>query len=60
MFLGYPVSQWIGLLEYCGIILVLSIFTGVMSCILANKSLHKKRNKLNKKFKKKSCFIDVA
>jgi uncharacterized membrane-anchored protein YhcB (DUF1043 family) len=60
--MNYPLSNWIGLLEYCGIVLVLSIFIGAVSCILVNKILHKKRknNYKAKKTEKKSYFIDVA
>lgn len=43
MFMNYPISQWLGVIEWFGIILVLSIFIGALSCILANKTLHKKR-----------------
>ena len=61
MFMGYEASKWIGLLEYLFIVTI--IFTGVflVSCIITNKFLHKKRkNNFKTKNKKKSYFIDVA
>ena len=59
MFMGGTTEQWIQLLEYCFIMLVIFIGVGVISCILTNKTLHRK-NKFKVKNKKKSYFIDVA
>lgn len=61
MFMNGTIEQWIQI----GIWFVLMIFLGVgtfaISCILTNKTLHKKRkNNFKTKNKKKSYFIDVA
>lgn len=63
MFMGGTIEQWIGVLEWLVLIIVLGIGTVIVSCILTNKVLHK--NKRKKKFKykkteKKSYFVDVA
>jgi len=61
MFLGGTTEQWIQLLQYCIIVLVLGTGSVIFSCILTNKILYKKRkNNFKAKTKKKSYFIDVA
>ena len=61
MFLGYPISQWIGVIEWFISMMFLGIGTFAVSCILTNKMLHKKKKKSRiKKVEKKSYFIDVA
>jgi hypothetical protein len=60
MFMGYSVSQWIGVIEW--FILMIILFAGIFitSCIVVNKTLHKRRKNKIKKAEKKSYFIDVA
>lgn len=65
MFMGYCISDWLRVVEYVFIVLVL--FTGafVLSCICTNKTTHKEKIKNNNNNKqnikgKKSYFIDVA
>ena len=61
MFYGYPISQWLGVVEWFAMMIVLFIGTVAVSCILTNKFLHKDKRKNNRiKNKKKSYFIDVA
>ena len=58
MFYGYPISQWIEVVEWLLLMIILFTGTFVVSCILTNKFLHKnKKNKLkNKKTKKEKLF----
>ena len=59
--MNYSISQWIGVIEW--LLLMLIIFTGVfvVSCIIANKMLHKEKKKSRtRKTEKKNYFIDVA
>ena len=61
MFYGYPISQWLGVVEWFIIMIFLGIGTFTVSCILTNKMLHKKKRRITrKKIEKKSWFIDVA
>jgi hypothetical protein len=61
MFYGYPISQWLELLQYSLEVFVLFIGIGILSCIITNKLLHKKKKKFKpKKTEKKSYFVDVA
>jgi F0F1-type ATP synthase assembly protein I len=66
MFMGYSFDRWIGLGEYCLIVIVLGIAASFLSVYLTNYSMKEelKRNKLytTKKLHKKDkkYFIDVA
>lgn len=60
MFMGYSITNWLELGLYSVFVLLLFIGSGLLSCFIVNKFLHKKRNKLKKNKKKKSYFIDVA
>ena len=60
MFMGGTTEQWIGLIEWLFLMVILFTGTFVVSCIITNKFLHKKRknNHKSKKAEKKSWFID--
>lgn len=60
MFYGGTIEQWVDLGLY--MLLMLVLFTGIfaVSCIITNKVLHKRKNELKTKNKKKNYFIDVA
>lgn len=60
MLMGYETGQWIQLGIW--LLSMIVLFTGgfAVSCIITNKTLHKKRNKLKRNKKIKSYFIDVA
>lgn len=60
MFYGYPLDNWIGLLEYC--IMMIVLFTGIFifSSILANKMVCTNKRNKHKTITRKSYFIDVA
>jgi hypothetical protein len=67
MFLNYGWDRWIGLGEYCFIVMVIGIFSLMLSAYLSNYCLKKelKGNKLYKtrklhKNKEKKIFFDVA
>ena len=66
MFMGYLISQWVSVVEWFGIMVVLGVFVFCLSAYLSNWMLKEelKQNKLYKlkknKKKKKQIFFDVA
>jgi hypothetical protein len=64
MFYDYSLDQWVGLFEYCCIVLIL----GAMVCFISAKATYmsfgdknkRKKVRTNKKAVKKQVFFDVA
>lgn len=65
MFMCYPIENWLGVVEWFGLMIVLGVFVFCLSAYLSNKYINKKdklyKVKLYKvKNKKKQWFYDVA
>lgn len=66
MFYGYPISQWVSVAEWFGLMIALGVFVFCSSAYLSNWMIQEEVNK-NKlyqvkknKNKKKQWFYDVA
>jgi hypothetical protein len=61
-FYGYPISQWVGVAEWFGLMIILGVFVFCLSVYLTNTYF--KENKIytskKKSAKEKKWFYDVA